>query len=109
MSLKIKGTAQYQKQLASIGHNKRVVVRLVPEFHNPYDPSAVAVYADDMKVGYLPSGVFDPNSEYGPRIARIIKEREGTVSGRTVGGFKRRNGEALNYGLNIFPFDEESK
>ena len=107
MALKIKGT-QYQKELASLGHHKNVTVSLVPEFDNPYDPSAVAVYIRDMKVGYLPAGTLDPDSEYGPRVARIIREKEGKMWGQTSGGFRDRNGSQQSYGLDIFPFGKMS-
>lgn len=32
-------------------------VTLVPEFDNPYDPNAVALYLDGKKIGFVPRGM----------------------------------------------------
>jgi hypothetical protein len=34
-------------------------IRLVPEFDNPYDPEAVAIFCKDKKIGFIPK---DKNS-----------------------------------------------
>ncbi len=36
------------------------VLRLVPEPDNPYDPTAIAIYRGEVKLGHVPANCTDP-------------------------------------------------
>lgn len=51
----LKGTMYYQKAIQKIDFSASLAPKLVREPENKYDHFAIAVYVQDMKIGYLPA------------------------------------------------------
>ena len=50
-------TFEGRQGLLQSKYHKHIVASLRPEPENPHDSNAIAVYADDLKVGYVPKGM----------------------------------------------------
>ncbi len=95
------GESGYQDALSEIcggktreGHNLECVAYLVPEPDNPHDESAIAVYIDNLKVGYLPRVVTK-------RVAEILAGRIISVDAVIVGGWRRPSGSEGHFGVKL--------
>lgn len=68
-NIKIAGVSFRQKELGKLYERdwNQVSVRIEPEPDNKYDANAVAVYADDIHVGYIPGLV-------APHITSLINK-----------------------------------
>jgi hypothetical protein len=108
--LEVKGEASYQGVLESIagpknpeGYNFLVQAVLVREPDNPYDSSAIAVYAMSprdataVKVGHIPR---DKAALLTPAIERKNAEgRHVALEGYIRGGWLRPGGDEGKYGI----------
>lgn len=95
------GESFYQDALDEIcggktdeGHDLECTAILQPEPENPYDPNAVAVYIDGLKVGHL---------DRANARAMTTKNPGMTFAARAmiVGGWLRRNGSEGHYGVRL--------
>ena len=87
-SVNVAGESHYQEALRSIAGTGDVrheaEAHLIPEPENEYDPNAVRVEIDGLKVGYLPR---DLAPAWGPRLAELASRRRvGGCDATIVGG-----------------------
>ena len=87
-SVNVAGESHYQEALRSIAGPGEVrhdtEAHLIPEPENEYDPNAVRVEIDGLKVGYLPR---DLAPAWGPRLAELAtRKRVGACDATIVGG-----------------------
>lgn len=81
------------------GHGRRVFAILQPEPDNAYDPNAVAVYVDDMQVGYMEKQVA---ADYAP-VAKLLAEKGKVGAARAYirGGWLRPDGDEGHYSIEL--------
>lgn len=75
------------------GHRHSCVAYLTPEPENPYDPRAIAVVIDNLKVGYVPRDATD-------QTLQAMKGNIASVDALIVGGWKRDDDEG-SYGVKL--------
>lgn len=105
------GTSHYQRTLKSLvgDHGDRESKQIfratiTPESDNPHDPKAVRIDIDGNEVGYMAR---DDARSFRRRLgAKKMTDRVTFCSARIVGGYVRRSGERVSYGvrLDIKPF-----
>lgn len=81
------------------GHGRKVYAVLQPEPENPYDPNAIAVYVDEMQVGYMAK---DTAVDYAP-IAKLLSEKGkiGVARAYIRGGWLRPGGNEGHYSIEL--------
>lgn len=99
--IEVVGESHYMAAFAAIcgpatedGVTMVVDAQLVPEDGNPFDPYAVAVVIDRLKVGHLPR---DAAREYRARVGG----RSLACQALITGGWDRGDGDVGNYGVRL--------
>jgi hypothetical protein len=96
------GESYYQENLDRVcggrtedGHWYDCWAILCPEPSNPYDPNAVAIYVDDLKVGHLSR---EAAKTFLP-VARHLAGRRAACAATVRGGWDRGGGDQGYYGV----------
>lgn len=104
--VQVKGEAQCQDALDQIcggkceaGHGVKVHAILVPQPDNPYDSNAVAVYVNDLRVGYMAK---ESAAEYQPVFKKLAEHnRRAAARAYISGGWRRSSGDEGHYGITL--------
>lgn len=98
----IVGESHYQDELDEIcggkipgGHDHLCVAYLVPEPENPFDQNAIAVFVDNLKVGYIPKDFAAMFTAKNPHKATV------TADAVIVGGWLEEDDHEGSYGVRL--------
>ena len=85
--IKLKGTSFYQDNINNISNT--CVGILTPEVDNEFDENAMALFVNNLKVGYLQKDwMYEP---WSLKVIKTIKLREGLVSLYKLNSYKENH------------------